>query len=120
MKDPRQLTPAEFEIIQILWRDASARSVADVLKVLRQKKSVAYTTVMTLLDKMARKGSVQRRKQGKAYFYSPCVERAEVVDFLIRNFTLSYSLEWAHRTKEREERPEIQPTPNEDVDVTLL
>ncbi len=51
---------------------------------------MAYTTVMTVLDKLARKGTVTREKQGKAYFYSPAVDRAEVLGYLIGEFTGNY------------------------------
>ncbi len=45
---------------------------------------------MTLLDKMRRKGSVKRRKRGKAYYYSPTVKRQEVLNFLVQEFANSY------------------------------
>ena len=90
VKRPEQLTPAEYEIIQILWNGTSSLSVSQVLKVLRSKKSVAYTTVMTLLDKMARKGSLERVKRGKAYYYRPRVRRSGVLSFLVQEFADQY------------------------------
>ena len=45
---------------------------------------------MTLLDKMRRKGTVRRRKRGKAYFYAPTVKRREVLNFLVQEFANSY------------------------------
>ena len=90
MKCPEQLTPAEYEIIQILWNDTSSLPVSQVLEVLRHKKSVAYTTVMTLLDKMARKGSLERMKRGKAYYYHPRVKRSGVLSFLVQEFADQY------------------------------
>jgi predicted transcriptional regulator len=90
VKSPEQLTPAEYEIIQILWSRASSLSVSHVLEVLRRKKLVAYTTVMTLMDKMARKGSLKRVKKGKAYYYRPHVERSGVLSFLLQEFTDQY------------------------------
>lgn len=103
--------------MEILWRDPSALSVADVLEILRQKKSVAYTTVMTLLDKMARKGSLERVKRGKAYFYLPCVSRSEVIDFLVQEFTANYSIHLHKSSAHTQER--VQGNGAE-MDVILL
>lgn len=90
VKDPRNITPAEFEIIEVLWEGQSPLSVGQVLQSISRRRPLAYTTVMTLLDKMARKGSVNRSKQGKAYYYRPSVRRSQVVDYLLDNFVDAY------------------------------
>ncbi len=86
MKDSRQITPAEFQILEVLWDREPPQSVGQVLKELRRERELAYTTVMTLLDKLARKGSVARHREGKAYLYRPVVHKAEVLDWLIQEF----------------------------------
>ena len=90
MKDPRQVTPAEFAIIEVLWDHPRDLPVRAVKRELAPRRNLAYTTVMTLLDKMRRKGSVKRRKRGKAYYYSPTVKRQEVLNFLVQEFANSY------------------------------
>ena len=90
MKDPHQITPAEFEILDILWQSDQEMTVGDILPLLRQKRAVAYTTVMTLLGKLARKGSVKRSKAGKAYRYRPHVLRHQVLRRLLNDFAQSY------------------------------
>lgn len=90
MKDPRDLSPAEFQIAEILWESREPLSVQQVLEVLQGHKVVAYTTVMTHLDKMARQGSLGRVKRGKAYYYSPCVPREEVLARAVEQFTEAY------------------------------
>lgn len=90
MKDPRNITPAEFQIIEVLWGEDSPKSVSQIRKQLHRGRQLAYTTVMTLLDKMARKGSVRRFKKGKAYFYRPAVSRPEVLSYLIQDFADCY------------------------------
>lgn len=90
MKDARLLTPAEFEVIEVLWQEEKPRSVGDVLRVVRRNRPVAYTTVMTVLDKLARKGSVARTKKGKAYYYTARVEKAEVLHSLVLDFAQQY------------------------------
>lgn len=65
-------------------------SVGDVLRELQRKRPVAYTTAMTILDKMARKGSLGREKKGKAYYYSPLVNRSQVLGCLVQEFADCY------------------------------
>ena len=90
MKDPRRVTPAEFAIIEVLWAHTEDLPVSVVRRKLAPRRNLAYTTVMTLLDKMRRKGTVRRRKRGKAYYYAPTVKRREVLNFLVQEFANSY------------------------------
>jgi len=71
---PAPLTAGEFELMEILWRLGEA-SVKQVWKHVEPERKLAYTTVMTVLDKMRRKGLVLQRKQGRAYFYQPALDR---------------------------------------------
>ena len=64
--------------MEILWLLGEG-SVKDVLERVEPDRQLAYTTVMTVLDKMRRKGLLKYRKQSKAYLYSPAVERGEVL-----------------------------------------
>lgn len=84
------ITPAEFEIIEILWSSPERLSVGQVQSELAGSRALAYTTVMTLLDKMARKRTVDRIKRGKAYFYAPRVSRGELLERLIQDFTRDF------------------------------
>lgn len=58
--------------MRVLWRQPGA-SVAQVRAAL--ERPLAYTTVMTVLERLCAKGVVQRRKQGRAYSYSPLLEQ---------------------------------------------
>lgn len=55
-------------------------------------RPLAYTTVMTIMDRLARKGVVEREKRGRAHVYRPAVTDAEVrdraLDRLVGNFFL--------------------------------
>jgi predicted transcriptional regulator len=57
--------------MRVLWRQPSAR-VAEVRAALA--RPLAYTTVMTVLDRMSAKGLVERRKNGRAYLYSAVLD----------------------------------------------
>jgi predicted transcriptional regulator len=47
---------------------------------------LAYTTLMTTLDRLYKKGLLQRKKQGKAYFYSPVLSEREYQESLTEHF----------------------------------
>ena len=69
---PTPLTPLELEIMHILWGRGPA-TVAEVQPHL--KAELAYTTVMTMLGILLRKGKVKRTQQGRAYRYRAAVSR---------------------------------------------
>lgn len=78
-KPPREaidfaLGKLEREVMEALWRQGEA-TVRDVLGVLRQRP--AYTTVMTTLDRLYRKKLLDRRKESRAFVYSPRLSREE-------------------------------------------
>ena len=58
----------------MLWSLESG-NVAQVREALLSRHSLAYTTVMTLLDRLARKGAAQRKKVGRYFVYSAAVDR---------------------------------------------
>jgi predicted transcriptional regulator len=68
----------EATVMERLWA-ASVSSVAvrDVLEDLQKERAIAYTTVMTVLDNLHRKGMVTREKAGRAYRYRPAYTREE-------------------------------------------
>ena len=59
-----------------LWSWDRPVSVRDVLEDLNRDRVLAYTTVMTVLDNLHRKGMVLREKSGRAYHYRPTRSRA--------------------------------------------
>ena len=73
----RHPTELELEILKILWRDgpAPARHVRDALTGFRD---LAYTSVVTIMNIMTRKGHLKRRKQGGRYVYSPTISERSV------------------------------------------
>lgn len=79
---PRLLPPLELEVIKVLWTEGES-SVAEVQTALHQSKPLAYTTVMTLLDRLTRKGAVTRRKQGRGFRYTPVFTREAMTDLAV-------------------------------------
>lgn len=66
----------EAVVMERLWNRGEPLSTRDVLEDLQATRSIAYTTVMTVLDNLHRKGMVVREKQGRAYVYRPTESRA--------------------------------------------
>jgi predicted transcriptional regulator len=67
-----ELGPLEITVMEIVWRRGES-SVHDVIAQL--DRSLAYTTVMTTLDRLYKKGMLYRRKQERAFLYLPRLTR---------------------------------------------
>jgi len=65
----------EREVMDVLWREGDL-AVRDVQT--RLVRSIAYTTVMTTLDRLYKKGVLLRRQSGRAFFYSAAVTRPQL------------------------------------------
>ncbi|MGH9319547.1 MAG: BlaI/MecI/CopY family transcriptional regulator [Vicinamibacteria bacterium] len=67
--------PLELQVLETLWRlrrEASVRDLSDHFP------GVAYTTLMTTLDRLYKKGVLARRKSGRAFHYTPVSSRKEL------------------------------------------
>jgi predicted transcriptional regulator len=71
---PSALGTLEFELMQILWSEGES-SVRDVVPKL--SRPLAYTTVMTTLDRLFKKGLLDRHKSDRAFVYSPHLSHQE-------------------------------------------
>ncbi len=69
--------PLELQCLNALWSlgEANVQSVRDKLA---PGKQLAYTTVMTMLDRLTRKQLLSRRKNGRSFVYTPLVSKDEV------------------------------------------
>jgi predicted transcriptional regulator len=75
----------EAAIMECLWSRSEPASVRDVLGQLRTGKELAYTTVMTVLDNLHRKGVVTREMAGRAWLYQPAFTREQHTAMLLRD-----------------------------------
>lgn len=62
------LAPLELDCMNALWRLGQA-TVRDIHAALGTTRPRAYTTIMTILDRLAQKGVVERQKSGRAWLY---------------------------------------------------
>ena len=72
-----QLGQLEAAVMERLWSWDRPVLVREVLEDLQRDRPLAYTTVMTVLDNLHRKGLVLREKRGRAYAYVPTRSRAQ-------------------------------------------
>ncbi len=70
------LAPLELECMNSLWPLGEA-TVRQIRQALAQTRPRAYTTIMTIMDRLAHKGVVTRRKVGRAYLYQPSLSAEE-------------------------------------------
>ncbi|MFB7551069.1 BlaI/MecI/CopY family transcriptional regulator [Streptomyces sp. NPDC056154] len=73
---PRQLGELEDAVMTRVWQWNRPVTVREVLEDLQQERSIAYTTVMTVMDNLHQKGWVRREVDGRAYRYTAVSTRA--------------------------------------------
>jgi predicted transcriptional regulator len=78
---PPRLHELEALVMEEVWRLESA-TVREVMEALNEgaSKSRAYTTVMTIMDRLHRKGLLDRRSERNTYIYTPRLSRDEYAD----------------------------------------
>ena len=67
----------EAQVMSRVWARPEPVTVRDVLGDLQQDRPVAYTTVMTVMDNLRKKGWLRREAEGRAYLYAPLVSGEE-------------------------------------------
>ena len=83
---PRDVPPPlEMLCLKALWSLGESK-VAGVRSLVAETKPLAYTTVMTLLERLARKNVVSRRKVGRAFVYAPNLSRDAMRRLALKEF----------------------------------
>src|SRR5919108_2577398 len=82
---PPVLTEQELEIMKVVWERDSA-TVRDVYETLRERRQIAYTTVMTMMRILERKGHLKVSRADRAYQYRPARPRQRVLGDMVREF----------------------------------
>ena len=78
------LTSREMDVMNVLWKLGSG-TVSEVLEGLSDQ--LAYTTVLTILRTLEKKGHVRHEAEGRAHRYLPLVEKEEAQESAIRRMT---------------------------------
>jgi predicted transcriptional regulator len=75
-KRSNTLTEAELRLMRLLWMRGES-SVADLVQALPEDTPLAYTSVLTTIRILEKKGYVDHRQEGRAFLYSPSVAENE-------------------------------------------
>ena len=70
--------------MNVVWKKGEV-TVQDVHDDLAPRRKLAYTTVMTVMSRLAEKGVLNRRKEGRAYLYTPADSQERVAGSLLRS-----------------------------------
>lgn len=79
------MTGQELEIMKIVW-ERERVTVRDVYEALLERRKVAYTTVMTMMKILERKGFLKKSQEDRAYLYRPAQPKRQVIGVLVRDF----------------------------------
>jgi predicted transcriptional regulator len=126
---PPVLSRLELACMKAIWCDG-AKTVLQVQQRLKPRRPLAYTTVLTVLDRLIRKGALARVKRGKAYHYDPAfsyeefrqIAVAELTDFYFEG-SLEKLLEFLNSTStasEVESSAGQTPMESPEINVALL
>jgi predicted transcriptional regulator len=72
----KMVTPADRPILEALWLKG-ALSGREIYDEVSKRRGLAYTTVLTLVNRMVKKGSVRRKRIGHLYVYEAVLKRDE-------------------------------------------
>ena len=81
----RPLGTLEQSVMDRLWSWSQPVAVREVLEDLQRDRTLAYTTVMTVMDNLHRKGVLTREKDRRAYVYRPAVTREQYTAAIMRD-----------------------------------
>lgn len=119
--------PLEMLCLKALWSLGEA-NVKEVRESVARSRPLAYTTIMTVLERLVRKGRLTRRKTGRAFVYSLTASRAEMrraaIRELVDGFFDGSEDELVRFLSAREVVPAVAPEPpampEEQIDPVLL
>jgi BlaI family penicillinase repressor len=87
---PREVPPPlEMLCLKALW-SLGKGTVSQVRELVAFSKPLAYTTVLTVLDRLARKSVVSRSKMGRAFVYTPAISRETMRRLALKEFVASF------------------------------
>jgi BlaI family transcriptional regulator, penicillinase repressor len=88
MKDLKELTKAEDQVMQILWKLGKG-VVKDIMEEMKDPKP-AYNTVSTIVRILETKGFVDHKAYGKTHEYFPIISKEKYTKFYLNNLLKGY------------------------------
>src|SRR5262245_32216333 len=84
MAQSRRPTPAELDILRVLW-ERGPSTVREVQEQLERDKPTGYTTVLKLLQIMTEKGLTEREEASRAHVYAARIPQSQTQRMLVRD-----------------------------------
>lgn len=85
VKKQENLGELELEVMKILWHQGKS-SVLQVSEKLSKQKGYARTTILTIIQRLHKKGFLKRKKEDGVYRYEPTQKRQQVMGRLLSQF----------------------------------
>src|SRR6185369_162944 len=79
------LTGQELEIMKVVWK-LGTPTVRQVYEKMLERRRVAYTTVMTMMNILEQKGYLKKRQGERAFVYTPSRPEKQVIRAMVREF----------------------------------
>lgn len=71
--------------MKLVWQGGAA-TVRDVYEALLERRKIAYTSVMTMMNILETKGYLKKRRQDRAFLYRPAQPKNQIIGGMIREF----------------------------------
>lgn len=95
-KKTPQLGDLEADVMSVVWERGEV-TVQEVKDALEPTRPLAYTTIMTVMNRLAEKGFLKRSKDGRAYVYSPAASQEKLAGSMLRSLVRRLFGGQAHR-----------------------
>ena len=86
MVTDKRISDAELDLMEVLWAASEPLTSAEVGERLEAQRGWSMATVKTMLGRLAAKGVVSHREDGRRFLYSPAIEREAYVGSESRRF----------------------------------
>jgi predicted transcriptional regulator len=123
-RTPREVPPPlELLCLRALW-SLGEGNVKAVQQIVAESRPLAYTTIMTVLDRLVRKGMLARRKVGRSFSYAPQATRDAARRAAVRELLEGY-FDGSEEAlilflQRRDDEPPPSPAPADVLDTVLL
>lgn len=82
----KRITDAELDVMEVLWGAAEPLTAADIAERIDPTRDWTLATVKTMLSRLAAKGAISYRVEGRRFLYSAAIERESYVGLESRRF----------------------------------
>lgn len=82
----RRISDAELHVMDVLWAAAGPLTATEIADRIEPERGWSLATVKTMLSRLAAKGALSHREEGRRYLYSPAIERDSYVGSESRRF----------------------------------